>query len=135
MRSLMAFVCISLIGVASADECECGKAGRVHLVIARRAITVGDYQRAIAEYQASYEADGQPLTLIFLARAYTRFGELRSAIETYREYLEEVPFDRRTYDVESEIARLSEIIFRQRIASFDDDTALLRGDLINPFGN
>ncbi|HEY2743233.1 MAG TPA: hypothetical protein VGL86_01365 [Polyangia bacterium] len=99
---------------------DCADAGE-HLRIARRAVTVHDYATAIAHFKASYELDGQPLTLIFLARAYVADGDLFSAIELYRSYLEVEPSSRRTFDVEAEIARLSQRLLTTRIAIFDDN--------------
>jgi hypothetical protein len=102
--------------VAHADD-----SAAQHLVVARRALTVHDYPTAITHFQQSYERDGSPLTLIFLARAYEGEGDLLSALELYRSYLEQVPIGRRAYDVESDITRLSERLLAQRIAIFDDD--------------
>ena len=98
---------------------DCADAGE-HLRIARRALTVHDYATAIAHFKASYELDGEPLTLLFLARAFTADGDLFSAIELYRSYLEEEPAGRRTVDVEAEIARLSQKLLSTRIAIFDE---------------
>ncbi len=99
---------------------DCADAGE-HLRIARRALTVRDFPTAIAHFKASYELDGQPLTLIFLARAYAADGDLFSAIELYRSYLEVEPTSQRTFDVEGEIARLSKRLLSARIAIFDDN--------------
>ncbi|MGZ3428464.1 MAG: hypothetical protein ACXVCV_17550, partial [Polyangia bacterium] len=101
---------VSLGGRAGADEC--AEAGQ-HLRIARRAIQVGDHARAIAELKASYEADGRPVTLIFLARTYAETGQLSMAIDLYRGYLEQVPASQRTFSVEGEIARLSKLLLAQ----------------------
>ena len=90
-----------------------------HLRIARRAVTVDDYATAIVHFKSAYELDGNPLTLIFLARAYTHQGDLFSAIELYRNYLEEVPVGRRAFDAESEIRRLSSQLLSQRITVFE----------------
>lgn len=114
----------SSAGTAAARECADAKQ---HLVIARRALQVHDYPRAIAEYEASYEADGEPVTLIFLARTYAQTGQLTMAIDLYRAYLDEVPQGQRTDDVESEIARLASLELNRRIAIFDDsDDAAFR---------
>ena len=104
-------------GRAAADECA---SARQHLVVARRALQVHDYARAIAEYQTSYEQDGHPLTLLLLARTYAQTGEVASALDLYRDYLDAVPADERTRWVESEIARLSTLALDRRIAIFDD---------------
>lgn len=113
---------VSLLGDArTAVAHECAEA-RQHLVVARRALQVHDYGRAIAEYQASYERDGDPVTLIFLARTHEQLGHLATAIDLYRSYLDETAADgHRIFAVEGEIARLSTLLLEQRIEIFDDD--------------
>lgn len=105
---------------AGADECA---QARQHLVIARRALQVHDYGRAIAEYQASYEQDGDPVTLIFLARTQSQIGHLSTAIDLYRTYLDETTDGHRTFHVEAEIDRLSTLLLEHRIEIFDDSDA------------
>lgn len=80
-----------------------------------------DDATAIAHFKTSYELDGDPLTLIFLARAYAHENDLFSAIELYRSYLDQDPSGRRAGDVEAEIDRLTDRLLAQRIAIFDDD--------------
>ena len=120
------FICgmLALAGEAGAGANECVEA-RQHLVIARRALQVHDYGRAIAEYQASYEQDGDPLTLIFLARTQSQIGHLSTAIDLYRTYLEETTEGHRTFHVEAEIDRLSTLLLEHRIEIFDDSDAAL----------
>ncbi len=111
-------------GTAGARECADAKQP---LVVARRALQVHDYPRAIAEYEASYEADGEPVTLIFLARTYVQTGQLSMAIDLYRAYLDEVPDGKRTFDVAGEIERLASLELDRRIQIFDDsDEAAFR---------
>ena len=109
-------------GRAAANECA---EARQHLLVARRALEVRDYARAIVEYQTSYEEDGRPVTLLLLARTYAQTGELAGALELYREYLDQVPADERTRYVEGEIARLSKLLLDRSIEIFDDSD--LRG--------
>lgn len=107
---------------AAANEC----AGvRQHLVIARRALEVHDYARAVAEYQASYEEDGDPLTLVLLARTEAERGQLAAALDLYRSYLADVPTGQRTLYVEREVTRLSALVLDRSIQIFDDDGAAL----------
>ncbi|HXU70187.1 MAG TPA: hypothetical protein VN947_12710 [Polyangia bacterium] len=102
------------------DDPTCADAA-AHLRIARRAITVNDYATAIANFKTSYELDGEPLTLVFLARAYVHENDLFSAIELYKSYLDQVPSGLRASYVEGEIDRLTDRLLAQRIAIFDDD--------------
>jgi regulator of sirC expression with transglutaminase-like and TPR domain len=118
MKPLLLCVAVTLGGAAaSANECA---SARQHLVVARRAAAVHDFQRAIREYQQSYELDGEPVTLVMLAQIYARAGDLPTAIDTYRAYLEEVPAGARAYAVEQEIARLSTAVLADEIPIFDD---------------
>ena len=114
--------CAIACGASTAAARECADA-RQHLVIARRALQVHDYPRAIAEYEASYEADGEPVTLILLARTYAQTGQLSMAIDLYRAYLDEVPHGERTFYVEGEIARLASLELDRHIQIFDDSDA------------
>lgn len=118
------FICgmVALGGARTAGANECAEA-RQHLVIARRALQVHDYGRAIAEYQASYEQDGDPLTLIFLARTQSQVGHLSTAIDLYRTYLDETTDGHRKFYVEAEIDRLSTLLLEPRIEIFDDSEA------------
>jgi hypothetical protein len=127
MKPLSSFVACAAIALCAAPALghECARAGQ-HLVIARRAMAVHDFSRAIREYQASYELDGEPLTLIFLAQAYSRIGDLPSAIEMYRAYLGEVPAGARAYAVEQEVAHLSTVVLAGVIPIFDDGDDLER---------
>jgi len=120
-------------GAGDAGANECAEA-RQHLVVARRALQVHDYGRAIAEYQASYERDGDPVTLIFLARTHEQLGHLATALDLYRSYLDETaaPDRHRIFAVEGEIARLSTLLLEQRIQIFDDgDAAVPKVPLID----
>ena len=114
--------CAIACGASTAAARECADA-RQHLVIARRALQVHDYPRAIAEYEASYEADGEPVTLTLLARTYAQTGQLSMAIDLYRAYLDEVPHGERTFYVEGEIARLASLELDRHIQIFDDSDA------------
>ena len=137
MKSKVGLLLIgSLVLLGGADGAaanECAEA-RQHLVIARRALQVHDYGRAIAEYQASYERDGDPVTLIFLARTHEQLGHLATALDLYRSYLDETAAagGHRIFAVEGEIARLSTLLLEQRIQIFDDgDAAVPKVPLID----
>jgi tetratricopeptide (TPR) repeat protein len=112
-----AMLLVAGASVARANECA---EARQHLVIARRALQVHDYARAITEYQTSYEQDGNPSTLLFLARTEADIGEFSTAIDLYRSYLDQAPAEHRAFDVEGEIRRLSTIILERNIEIFDD---------------
>ncbi len=121
MRNLVIWVACGwvLLGSAGVARAECAEA-RQHLLIARRAVQVHDYARAIAEYRRGYEDDGQPLTLVLLARTYAQAGDLSLALDVYRAYLDEAPDGPRASYVAGEIARLSSLALDRQIEIFDD---------------
>jgi len=121
MKSKIGFLltCAILTGAPRAQANECAEA-RQHLVIARRALQVHDYARAITEYQTSYEQDGNPSTLLFLARTEADIGQFSTAIDLYRSYLEQAPVAHRAFDVDGEIRRLSTLLLERNIEIFDD---------------
>lgn len=121
LRLVVAIALAPLCAVpARGNECA---AAKQHLVIARRALEVHDYARAVAEYQASYEEDGDPLTLVLLARTEAERGQLAAALDLYRSYLAAVPTGQRTLYVEREVTRLSTLVLDRSIQIFDDDGA------------
>src|SRR5262244_717212 len=56
-----------------------------------RMLDVQNYAEAIAEFQAGYEIDPNPLFLYNLALAYRKSGQCEKAIETYRTFLRTHP--------------------------------------------
>jgi tetratricopeptide (TPR) repeat protein len=49
------------------------------------------YPEAIAEFEAAYEIDAQPLVLFNIGQAYRKGSQLEAALAKYREYLEKDP--------------------------------------------
>lgn len=49
------------------------------------------FPEAIAEFEAAYAVDGQPVLLFNIGQAYRKAGKLELALAKYREYLERDP--------------------------------------------
>jgi hypothetical protein len=64
---------------------------RQHFQAAEAAERRGEYETALREYQAAYEAKPHPAVLFNLATVYERLGELEQAAELYERYLTERP--------------------------------------------
>lgn len=60
------------------------------------------YPEAIAEFEAAYEVDPQPLLMFNVAQAYRKSGHLEEALAKYREYLAKDP--------EAERGKIDELI-------------------------
>ena len=90
----LVFACVlALAGPATGEA-----AARHHFEKAEKAYRVGNYDIAIAEYQAAYDAQPVPALLFNLAQAYRKrhavggqVADLRRAIEVFRAYLRDDP--------------------------------------------
>lgn len=51
----------------------------------------GSYPEAIAEFEAAYAVDPQPLLIFNIAQAYRKAGRLEQALAKYKEYLDKDP--------------------------------------------
>ncbi|MCS6913546.1 MAG: hypothetical protein RMK29_18750 [Myxococcales bacterium] len=91
-------------GVTPEPQLEEGEAGEDldevvagHARRAEEAISRGQFAVAVAELQAAYQMDPQPVFLLRAAQAYERAGQHREALAMYREFLnKEPPGPRRT---------------------------------------
>ncbi len=53
------------------------------------AFDAGDYENALAAFQEAYEAVPNPIVLVSIANSEERLGDVRAAVETLEQYLEE----------------------------------------------
>lgn len=70
----------------------------------------GDYDRAIAEYQAAFELSAEPSLLFNIALCHDRASRPEEALQGYRRYLELVPDGTVADEARDEIARLTPIV-------------------------
>ncbi len=93
MKSLaIAALALALSGIlaqpAAADERE--KAAE-HFALAEKAEARKDWQAAIDEYQAAYDASPHPSVLFNIATNYERLGDARTAADYFQRYLDGSP--------------------------------------------
>jgi tetratricopeptide (TPR) repeat protein len=74
-----------------------------------------DYDRALAEYQASFDLSGEPSQIFNIALCHDRAHRLEQALETFRRYLELAPDGAVADEARENIARLTPIV--ERIAA------------------
>lgn len=70
----------------------------------------GDYDRAISEYQLSYDLSPQPDLIFDIALCHDRAGRPEQALQSYRRYLELAPDGRVAEEAREDIARLTPIV-------------------------
>jgi tetratricopeptide (TPR) repeat protein len=58
-----------------------------HYRIAMDAYRRAEYATAVAEFEAAYAIDSQPLLIFNIAQSYRRAGQLPEALREYRRYL------------------------------------------------
>lgn len=80
------------------DKAEFGR----HYSAAMDAYKHADYAHAIAEFEAAYAIDEQPLLIFNIAQSFRRAGRLADALGKYKEYLQ--------HDPSAERDRVSELI-------------------------
>jgi len=87
-----------------------------------KAYDLAEYQRAVDECKAAYEAFPAPLLLYSLGQAYRKLGDTRKALEFYRKYLAKAPNGSQHKAAEDQIRQLAPIVEaaeRNRIAPPD----------------
>lgn len=67
------------------------QAFKEHYEQARALFKVGEYQKAIGEFEAAYMARQEPLLLFNLAQAHRKAGHLPKALDLYERFLREAP--------------------------------------------
>ncbi len=96
---------------ASAQQTD-SDAAREHFQKGQAAYRRGDYQEAIAQWEAAYQADPRPLILYNVSQAYERLGKLPEAVDALERYLREASAD----DPNQSDARARLAALRERLA-------------------
>lgn len=82
----------------------------------QQAYQQGDYETAIAAWQAAYELDPRPLILYNLSQAYERYGKLSEAVQALEKYTSEAdPSDPNVETARSRLSKLRERLGRTGI--------------------
>ncbi|MCA9613733.1 MAG: tetratricopeptide repeat protein [Sandaracinus sp.] len=103
---LAALTMASFSGLASAQD------ARELFQRGRGAYETGDFEGAVAAWQAAYELDPRPLLQFNLAQAYERLGRLEESLAAYERFLADSPGD--AADVPQ--ARIRAAALQQRLA-------------------
>ncbi len=78
---------IGVSGLAAADEEDEQAAAREHYSKGKELYEVGDYARALEEFQAAYDAKPHPTVLKSVAECQVQTKDLAGAIATFEKYL------------------------------------------------
>jgi tetratricopeptide (TPR) repeat protein len=110
MRLLLAaFLLLSTSGHALAEDSTRAKA-KAHYDEGEKAFRLGEFQRAVTEFKASYEVSAVPLLLYNVAQAYRQLGDSRQALFFYKQFLATGPNGDSKRVAEQRVAELSKAI-------------------------
>jgi tetratricopeptide (TPR) repeat protein len=70
----------------------------------------GDFDRALAEYQAAYEISAEPLLVFNMALCHDRAGRPEQALASFKRYLELAPEGTVADEAREDVARLTPIV-------------------------
>jgi hypothetical protein len=106
---LLAALALSLAGPAQAGDGATEQA-RAHYETGTQQYDLGHWDEAIREYEKAYELRPDPSFLYNLAQANRRKGDLKRAMDLYKNYLGKLPKGPQRADVEEKIAALQKQI-------------------------
>jgi len=118
LQIVWAFVVAILFAMSSsalAGESAKMREARQHFEDGAKAYKLGDYERAIAEYKASYDLHPAPLLLYDLGQAYRKLGRFDLALHSYQQYLADAsPESSHRQDAEDQVGQLKKLLEDQR---------------------
>jgi tetratricopeptide (TPR) repeat protein len=110
----IAVLILALLGGMARAETPEAQARR-HYEAGSRAFALGEFQRAITEYRAAFNAKAVPAILYNIGQAYRLAGDSAQAVFFYRSFLSREPgfpgrrdLERRIRELEAQIARAAE---------------------------
>ncbi|MCC6995426.1 MAG: tetratricopeptide repeat protein [Deltaproteobacteria bacterium] len=115
-------LCVAMLGLAAsapsawADK-KADAAARKHFEDGTTAYDLGDFETAIREYKAAYQARKEPVFLYNIAQAYRLQGNFQQASFFYKSYLRNQPEAKNRAEVEARLADLEEQLEKQRKTS------------------
>lgn len=87
---------------------------REHFESGAKAYKLGDYERAIVEYKASYDLHPAPLLLYDLGQAYRKVGRFEQALHSYQQYMADAPpTSAHLADAQAQVDELKKLIDEQ----------------------
>jgi tetratricopeptide (TPR) repeat protein len=113
----IAALVVSLAGAAHAQpttppSADARASARLHYEAGKRKYSLGQFDAAVQEFQAAYEAVGDAVILFNIAQSYRFAGNHERALFFYKSYLRENPPNRA--EVEKRIAELTETVAREQ---------------------
>jgi hypothetical protein len=101
---------LAILGLLAAGPARAGNSAteqaRQHYEIGTQQYDLGHWDDAIREFETAYELRPDPSFLYNLAQAYRRKGDLKRALDLYRNYLIKIPKGVQRAEVEEKIAAL-----------------------------
>jgi tetratricopeptide (TPR) repeat protein len=106
-----------LVGSASAAPTAsdaASVAARRHFQDGSKAFSLGEFEAAIKEYRAAYNAKPDPAFLYNIAQAYRLAGDAGQAVFFYKSYLHNLPEAPNRQEVEERIVALEPLVARSK---------------------
>ena len=106
---------------------------RKHFEDGTKAFNLGEFDRAIAEYKAAYNAKPDPVFLYNIAQSYRLSNDLSQALFFYRSFLRNQPNTPNRKEIEERIRQLETQISQQKaITTSPPTTTVAPGNLPTP---
>jgi tetratricopeptide (TPR) repeat protein len=96
---------------------------RKHFADGSKAYNLGEFDVAVREYKAAYNAKPDPVFLYNIAQAYRLANDLSQALFFYRSYLRNQPNTPNRKEIDERIRQLESQIARQRVITTEPQTA------------
>lgn len=118
MRALIVTLTLAICSAAFADQSEADKKAqaKLHYEAGDRAFRLGEFEKAVREFRASYELSGVPLLLYNVAQAYRQLGNTKQALFFYQQFRATEPTGDARRITEERIAELKLVLEQQQRA-------------------
>ena len=114
IRSEVLCLALLLSGLTSAAPPPPEKAARAAALEAKKAFDLGDFPRAIEQYEAAYRLKAAPGLLFNLGQSHRRAGNLEKASSYFKRYLETNPPEVQAKATEEVLAQIEAQLVAQR---------------------
>jgi tetratricopeptide (TPR) repeat protein len=84
---LVSILLLTFARMAFADDSAKHAEAKIHYEAGDRAFRLGDFDRAIKEFKASYDLSGVPLLLYNVAQSYRQKGDTKQALFFYQQFI------------------------------------------------
>lgn len=109
-------ISLSLLAIGSPTWAQSNSTARAqkHYLKGEKLFSLGQFDDALKQYQAAYDAEPFPEFLFNMAQCHRNLGDYEQAVDHYREYLDKKPNAANRQQVEATIRKLEREIARQR---------------------